>query len=148
MNTLWGRGATLWHMRIPRVRIPPSYTPTQTRACWQQNAGYPASRLRPSADSSLCGYSPPLPRPRLPQRQAPHHSRAFQQPAQRATSAPKENSPGPPKMALTNAEQRRRDWAIVRRLAVHIWPKDDWTTRGRVVFGVSLLIGGKVRHRG
>jgi ABC transporter ATM len=47
--------------------------------------------------------------------------------------------------SISNAEQRRRDWAIVRRLAVHIWPKNDWGTRGRVVLGVGLLISGKVR---
>jgi ATP-binding cassette subfamily B (MDR/TAP) protein 7 len=36
----------------------------------------------------------------------------------------------------------------VRRLAVHIWPKKDWATRGRVVLGVGLLVSGKVRHLG
>jgi ABC transporter ATM len=49
-------------------------------------------------------------------------------------------------VTVTNAEQRRRDWSIVRRLAVHIWPKDDWATRGRVVLGVGLLVCGKVRR--
>jgi ABC transporter ATM len=49
------------------------------------------------------------------------------------------------KATISNAEQRRRDWSIVRRLLVHIWPKDDWATRGRVVLGVGLLICGKVR---
>jgi len=41
-------------------------------------------------------------------------------------------------------EQRRKDWMIVRRLMSHVWPKDDWRTRGRVVLGFSLLIAGKV----
>ncbi|KAH9961763.1 ABC transporter type 1, transmembrane domain-containing protein [Russula dissimulans] len=41
-------------------------------------------------------------------------------------------------------EQCQHNWAIVRRLAVHIWLKSDWGTRGRVVLGVGLLIGGKL----
>ncbi|OAX41496.1 P-loop containing nucleoside triphosphate hydrolase protein [Rhizopogon vinicolor AM-OR11-026] len=41
-------------------------------------------------------------------------------------------------------EQRRKDWMIVRRLMSHVWPKDDWRTRGRVVLGFGLLIAGKV----
>ncbi|KAA1479447.1 P-loop containing nucleoside triphosphate hydrolase protein [Dentipellis sp. KUC8613] len=46
--------------------------------------------------------------------------------------------------AVSVKEQRRRDWSIIRQLAVHIWPKDDWGTRGRVVLGVGLLVAGKV----
>ncbi|KIJ11968.1 hypothetical protein PAXINDRAFT_171478 [Paxillus involutus ATCC 200175] len=41
-------------------------------------------------------------------------------------------------------EQRRKDWMVVRRLIGNVWPKDDWSTRGRVVLGFALLIGGKV----
>jgi ABC transporter ATM len=41
-------------------------------------------------------------------------------------------------------EQRRKDWIIVKRLMSHVWPKDDWGTRGRVVLGFGLLIAGKV----
>lgn len=26
----------------------------------------------------------------------------------------------------------------------HVWPKNDWGTRGRVVLGFGLLIAGKV----
>lgn len=43
-------------------------------------------------------------------------------------------------------EQRRKDWMIVKRLMSHVWPKDDWRTRGRVVLGFALLIAGKVRR--
>jgi hypothetical protein len=35
---------------------------------------------------------------------------------------------------------------IVKRLMSHVWPKDDWRTRGRVVLGFALLIAGKVRR--
>ncbi|KAG1743457.1 P-loop containing nucleoside triphosphate hydrolase protein [Suillus lakei] len=41
-------------------------------------------------------------------------------------------------------EQRRKDWIIVKRLMSHVWPKNDWGTRGRVVLGFGLLIAGKV----
>ncbi|TFY79936.1 hypothetical protein EWM64_g4076 [Hericium alpestre] len=47
---------------------------------------------------------------------------------------------------IIKREQRRRDWNIIRKLAVHIWPKDDWGTRGRVVLGVGLLVAGKVMN--
>jgi ABC transporter ATM len=91
---------------------------------------------------------------------APHPWRLFRHlaaqdaksPPQSSTTAPAaagvNESPQPTptsKATISNAEQRRRDWTIVRRLLVHIWPKDDWATRGRVVLGVGLLISGKVR---
>ena len=28
----------------------------------------------------------------------------------------------------------------------NVWPKNDWNTRGRVLFGLGLLVGGKVRY--
>ncbi|KAH7907928.1 P-loop containing nucleoside triphosphate hydrolase protein [Hygrophoropsis aurantiaca] len=46
--------------------------------------------------------------------------------------------------SLTVKEQRRKDWTIVKRLMGNVWPKDDWSTRGRVVLGFGLLISGKV----
>jgi ATP-binding cassette, subfamily B (MDR/TAP), member 7 len=61
------------------------------------------------------------------------------------------NSPPPPttpaERELSTREQRRNDWAIIKRLLVHIWPRNDWGVRGRVVFGVGLLIAGKVWPR-
>ncbi|KIJ66850.1 hypothetical protein HYDPIDRAFT_85623 [Hydnomerulius pinastri MD-312] len=45
---------------------------------------------------------------------------------------------------ISAKEQRRNDWMIVRKLIGNVWPKDDWSTRGRVVLGFALLIGGKV----
>ena len=45
---------------------------------------------------------------------------------------------------ISLAEQRKKDWSIVKRLAENIWPKGDWTTRSRVILGFGLLIGGKV----
>ncbi|KAI0351732.1 P-loop containing nucleoside triphosphate hydrolase protein [Trametes cingulata] len=45
---------------------------------------------------------------------------------------------------ITQAEQRKRDWNIVRKLTQNLWPKDDWKTRGRVLLGFGLLVGGKL----
>ncbi|KAF8176135.1 P-loop containing nucleoside triphosphate hydrolase protein [Mycena galopus ATCC 62051] len=79
-------------------------------------------------------------------------------------------SPTPPVLAFTalpadgysttkerrSAERRRRerdrngertasnDWKIVKTLVKHVWPKNDWKTRGTVVFGFGLLISSKL----
>ncbi|TFY64132.1 hypothetical protein EVJ58_g2833 [Rhodofomes roseus] len=45
---------------------------------------------------------------------------------------------------VSQAEQRKKDWSIVKRLVENIWPKNDWSTRGRVLLGFGLLIGGKL----
>jgi ATP-binding cassette subfamily B (MDR/TAP) protein 7 len=160
------RSATaLGNVRIQCVRVlaPPRLL-TPARAYWQQAAvrSGPSYR-RPRAEWSTSGAwpSPLSPHPCLPPRSvAPHPCRLFRHlAAQDAKSAPQSSktaaaaagvneSPHPTptsKATVSNAEQRRRDWAIVRRLLVHIWPKDDWETRGRVVLGVGLLISGKVR---
>lgn len=77
-----------------------------------------------------------------------------QQPPTNETTAPQPPKPEPePKkqdlggdaVHVSQAEQRRRDWNIIRRMSQNLWPKDDWNTRGRVLFGLGLLIGGKVR---
>ncbi|RPD72379.1 P-loop containing nucleoside triphosphate hydrolase protein [Lentinus tigrinus ALCF2SS1-7] len=45
---------------------------------------------------------------------------------------------------ITQREQRKRDWNIIKKLTQNLWPKDDWKTRGRVVLGFGLLISGKL----
>lgn len=45
----------------------------------------------------------------------------------------------------TQSEQRKKDWRIIWKLMENVWPKNDWSTRGRVLFGLTLLVGGKVR---
>lgn len=45
---------------------------------------------------------------------------------------------------LNVADQRRKDWEIVKRLLVNIWPPGDWGVRSRVLLGFGLLVGGKV----
>jgi hypothetical protein len=153
MNTL--RSAPVQcHVRVPRMRVVPSHSSARTRGFWQQVTVRPG---RPShhstAELSPSGSSILFPHAYLPPRLVPHRWCTFRQLAQQAKTPPQSSvsSAGPPvapKVTITNAEQRRRDWAIVRRLAVHIWPKSDWGTRGRVVLGVGLLIGGKVRLPG
>lgn len=59
-----------------------------------------------------------------------------------STSARPRNQHGPER--VTAKEQRRKDWMVVRKLIGNVWPKDDWNTRVRVVFGFALLISGKV----
>ena len=82
-------------------------------------------------------------------------TRFYQQLANNApkdTAKPTPASPPKPVQALgeeghvTQAEQRRKDWRIIKTLAKNLWPKNDWSTRGRIIFGVGLLIAGKVRH--
>lgn len=45
---------------------------------------------------------------------------------------------------VTEKEQSRRDWEIIRKLVPNIWPKDDWGTKTRVMVAVGLLVGGKI----
>jgi len=44
----------------------------------------------------------------------------------------------------TQAEQRRSDWRITKRLLVNVWPKNDWKTRWIVLLGFGLLVSSKV----
>ena len=44
----------------------------------------------------------------------------------------------------TQAEQRRTDWGITKRLLVNVWPKNDWKTRWIVLLGFGLLVSSKV----
>ena len=48
---------------------------------------------------------------------------------------------------VTEKEQSRRDWEIIKKLVPNIWPKDDWGTKTRVMLAVGLLVGGKVHHQ-
>ena len=72
---------------------------------------------------------------------------------QKAPSAPSANlkpvTAGPQDVGgdtvhKTQAEQRKADWRIVKNLIRHLWPKDDWSVKARLIVALSLLIGGKV----
>jgi len=45
----------------------------------------------------------------------------------------------------TNAQQRRTDWRIIKRLMINVWPRNDWKTRLTVLGGFGLLVSAKVR---
>ena len=48
---------------------------------------------------------------------------------------------------VSNKEQRKADWAIIKEMSKYLWPKDNFGTRFRVGASVGLLIGAKVLHR-
>lgn len=45
---------------------------------------------------------------------------------------------------LSNKDQRKADWAIIKDMAHYLWPKNDFGTRFRVGLSVALLVGAKV----
>ena len=53
-------------------------------------------------------------------------------------------SPDTPSQAVSEKEQTWTDWAIIKKLAVNIWPKNAFQTKVRVVGALALLVGGKV----
>ncbi|KAF7295148.1 hypothetical protein MIND_01053300 [Mycena indigotica] len=67
-------------------------------------------------------------------------TRFLQEPGRRALqhlSSPKKEIP-------SRLEQRQTDWKIVKSLVKHVWPKNDWQTKGTVVFGFGLLFSSKI----
>lgn len=45
---------------------------------------------------------------------------------------------------VSNKEQRKMDWAIMKDMVQYLWPKNDLNTRFRVSLSLGLLIGAKV----
>jgi hypothetical protein len=110
-----------------------------------------------SADSPS---SPPKPPPRTPAeaKQREHELSEAAGKATQAHSGPEghqkeptvlHNSAGATDVSKTNdvseKEQSRRDWDIIRKLLPNVWPKNDWSTKTRVLLALALLVGGKVR---
>ncbi|KAJ3501535.1 hypothetical protein NMY22_g18895 [Coprinellus aureogranulatus] len=65
----------------------------------------------------------------------------------RQPDKPEAKKDTPPKLEdkePTKEEQRRSDWIIIKRLMSNVWPKNDWRTRGTVLFGFVLLVSAKV----
>ncbi|KAF2008528.1 iron-sulfur clusters transporter atm1, mitochondrial precursor [Aaosphaeria arxii CBS 175.79] len=62
------------------------------------------------------------------------------------TKAAKPAKPDPllTEQSVTNKEQRKADWAIIKEMGKYLWPKDNLGTRARVGVAVSLLIGSKL----
>ncbi|SCZ88442.1 BZ3500_MvSof-1268-A1-R1_Chr2-1g04413 [Microbotryum saponariae] len=45
---------------------------------------------------------------------------------------------------ISDKEQSRRDWEIIKKLVPNVWPKNDWSTKTRVLLALGLLVGGKL----
>ncbi|KAF2495630.1 P-loop containing nucleoside triphosphate hydrolase protein [Lophium mytilinum] len=45
---------------------------------------------------------------------------------------------------VSNKEQRKADWAIMKEMSRYLWPKDNLGTRFRVGVSVGLLVGAKI----
>ncbi|GAA5897951.1 hypothetical protein JCM8208_003200 [Rhodotorula glutinis] len=45
---------------------------------------------------------------------------------------------------VSDKEQSRRDWDIIKKLLPNVWPKNDWGTKTRVLLALGLLVGGKL----
>jgi ABC transporter ATM len=45
---------------------------------------------------------------------------------------------------VSNAEQRKADWAIMKEMSKYLWPKDSLGTKIRVGISLGLLVGAKV----
>ncbi|MCJ1359066.1 MAG: Iron-sulfur clusters transporter atm1, mitochondrial [Icmadophila ericetorum] len=45
---------------------------------------------------------------------------------------------------VSNKEQRKADWAIMKEMARYLWPKGDLGTKARVGTAFALLIGSKI----
>lgn len=60
-------------------------------------------------------------------------------PAKRA-----KNDPLLAEQTVSNKEQRKADWAIMKEMSRYLWPKDNMGTRFRVGLSVSLLVGAKI----
>lgn len=64
-------------------------------------------------------------------------------PAEKAPE-PTKNDPLLAEQTVSNKEQRKADWAIIKDMAHYLWPKNDFSTRFRVGLSVGLLVGAKV----
>ena len=54
------------------------------------------------------------------------------------------NDPLLQETTVSNKEQRKADWAIIKEMSKYLWPKDSLGTRFRVGASVVLLVGAKV----
>ncbi|KAF2147011.1 uncharacterized protein K452DRAFT_293504 [Aplosporella prunicola CBS 121167] len=61
-----------------------------------------------------------------------------------AKTAADKNDPLLAEKTVTNKEQRKADWAIMKEMTRYLWPKDNLGTRMRVGLSVGLLVGAKV----
>lgn len=63
---------------------------------------------------------------------------------QTKAAAPAKQSTLLAEQTVTNKEQRKADWAIIKEMSHYLWPKDNYGTRFRVGLSVALLVGAKL----
>ncbi|KAK2460266.1 hypothetical protein APHAL10511_007655 [Amanita phalloides] len=87
----------------------------------------------------------PLENPKSPSTPSapPPTTSAKPQPPSLPSASPVANAK-PEEAEPTLAQQRKSDWAIIKRLLENVWPRGDWKTRGTVLFSFTLLVGSKV----
>ncbi|EJD07002.1 iron-sulfur clusters transporter ATM1 [Fomitiporia mediterranea MF3/22] len=130
-----------------------SSTPLSVRRLTSSRYAFPCSRraapLRlPTSHPNFCFNSV---------RRFGHLAGSNKEPSSKSKEEDARTSPNPIKNAaektakdlgaekqLTVAQQRKKDWAIIKKLLVNIWPQGDWNVRSRVLFGFGLLVAGKV----
>ncbi|KAG9125318.1 Iron-sulfur clusters transporter atm1, mitochondrial [Ceratobasidium sp. 392] len=71
---------------------------------------------------------------------SPSSQQAAKPPAKPVTNA----GAGETVVHISQAEQRRVDWQIVKKLVVNVWPRGEIGVKARVVLALSLLLTGKV----
>ena len=59
-----------------------------------------------------------------------------------SSSSPTFNLPA--EEMVSNKEQRKADWAIIKEMSQYLWPKDDFSAKVRVSTAVALLVGAKI----
>lgn len=68
----------------------------------------------------------------------------FNRPAEARPSALPDTDNLLSEQTVSNKEQRKADWAIIKEMAQYLWPKDDWGSKARVGTALALLVGSKV----
>lgn len=137
----------------------PGCFPTSARGLYSWSNATPRRPLAPrrldsvalfrsfSSDRAPPSPAPPPPMPSTPEDDA-HKLAASAAKATQQFSSPEGVHHEPVDVSkvaeVTEKEQSRRDWEIIRKLVPNIWPKDDWGTKTRVMLAVGLLVGGKV----
>ncbi|KAI5364261.1 putative Type 1 protein exporter [Septoria linicola] len=63
---------------------------------------------------------------------------------QKSTAPAVKTDPLLAEQTVSNKEQRKADWAIIKDMSKYLWPKNDFGTKFRVGLSVGLLISAKV----
>ncbi|KAL2039570.1 hypothetical protein N7G274_007842 [Stereocaulon virgatum] len=69
---------------------------------------------------------------------------SYQEPNKTKPDAPPKTDVLLAEQTVSNKEQRKADWAIMKEMAKYLWPKDDLGARFRVGAALALLVGSKI----